>query len=122
MLAVSDFGGQPDRLRHGEVKPFGDRSKRLNDLRRQGAPGRKRNELEVQMPEHGFDRVEVRAVLMAPSLDRRAIHARPGLDGVIGLTLATHLGEDELHMRADPLGNRDRRGPALLWLYGAAEG
>lgn len=32
--AVSNFGRQADRVGHGEIKPFGNRSKGLNDLRR----------------------------------------------------------------------------------------
>jgi len=114
MLAAGDSGGQAVRIGYGEIKPFYDRTKRLNDLRQHHACGWNWDELELHIPKHGFEAVEVRAVLMAPSLDRRAVYPRAGLDSVIGLPLPAYLGEDELHMGANWLSDRDRRGGGAL--------
>lgn len=73
------------------------------------------------MPKNGLDRVEVRTILMAPCFYGRAVYPRASFDGIIGLPLSAHLGEDQLHMRADPFGNRDCRGATLARGDRAAE-
>lgn len=57
---------------------------------------------------------------MTPSLQRRTVHARTGFHGVISFVLAPHLSENQFHVGAGMLGDRDSRRPTLLWLGMAA--